>query len=108
MNRALGCLVSEGEIGRKPRRFDIASHMMTPVDAGKPMEQSLPTPIMPQFAEGSPSPAERGLAKARLQKAQTSLPQVTASQPPASPAPEISERIARMTPEERRAMMRIV
>jgi hypothetical protein len=32
ISRALGCLVTQGPIGRAPRRFEIASHQITPLD----------------------------------------------------------------------------
>ncbi len=32
ISRALGCLVTQGPIGRAPRRFEIAAHKITPLD----------------------------------------------------------------------------
>lgn len=32
ISRALGCLVTQGSIGRAPRRFEIAAHKITPLD----------------------------------------------------------------------------
>jgi hypothetical protein len=34
VSRALGCLVTKGDIGTAPRRFDITSHRFTPLVAG--------------------------------------------------------------------------
>ena len=32
ISRALGCLVTQGPVGRAPRRFEIAAHKITPLD----------------------------------------------------------------------------
>lgn len=62
LTRALGCLVSDGRIGRAPRRFDILSAKVTPVVAGR--HADCPAPAR-GFAEDSPAfagppGAERG------------------------------------------------
>jgi hypothetical protein len=36
LTRALGCLVSDGQIGRAPRRFELTSVRMGAIEAGKP------------------------------------------------------------------------
>ncbi len=85
VTRALGCLVSAGDIGRGPRRFDIASDRMEPVIPGarvldpRPSDHELaepPAPWRPQF-------------------------------PPAL-APLLDRPTAPATPEERRARFRII
>lgn len=36
ISRALGCLVSNGQIGRTPRRFELVEARITPITAGEP------------------------------------------------------------------------
>lgn len=50
VTRALGCLVSEGRIGRAPRRFDIVSCRMTDVVAGR--QTARPATLQPAPAPG--------------------------------------------------------
>lgn len=57
--RVLGCLVSEGEIGRGPRRFDILRDELIPVIAGATVLEPSPS----GFAEPS-APWRAALAKA--------------------------------------------
>ncbi|MBW6506829.1 MAG: PAS domain-containing protein [Rhodobacteraceae bacterium] len=47
INRALGCLVSEGQIGRSPRRFTITSVQMSRITAGKPVAPGEVQPVDP-------------------------------------------------------------
>jgi hypothetical protein len=58
VTRALGCLVSEGTIGRAPRRFDVVRTTRLRIVAGLPTGDATPAPA----ALGSPSPV--GLAEA--------------------------------------------
>lgn len=81
VTRALGCLIADGEIGAAPRRFDLVRDAVFPIiDGGTILP---PSPSTIGFAEHAPS-FERSPAPAR---------------PAASPA---------TTPEERRAMFRVV
>ncbi|MFN0113294.1 MAG: PAS domain-containing protein [Paracoccaceae bacterium] len=41
ISRALGCLVTEGAIGRAPRRFDVAEITRLPVEAGRPLRREV-------------------------------------------------------------------
>ena len=50
ISRALGCLVAEGAVGRAPRRFDLASVALTPIEAGKATFKPVPAPAR-GFAE---------------------------------------------------------
>ena len=54
VTRALGCLVSEGRIGRAPRRFDIISCRMTDVVAGR--QSALPAISRPAPVPGLAEP----------------------------------------------------
>lgn len=78
VTRALGCLVSEGEIGQTPRRFDLAGEALFPVIPGAHIIE--PSASITGFAE---SPASWRADTAR-------------------PAPDPT------TPEERRARFRLV
>jgi len=83
VNRALGCLVSEGKIGRTPRRFVVSSAQCSPILAGTPIEASAVSPIqISDLASSAPRHAAPGLAEA---------PSCFAS-----------------TPEARRALLRLV
>ncbi|SDD74006.1 PAS domain-containing protein [Paracoccus isoporae] len=82
VTRALGCLVSQGEIGRGPRRFDVTGDSISPVIEGA-------RPISP-VAEAFEEPAPRWRA-----------PPLPAQRPPAPPP-------RRETPEELRARFHIV
>lgn len=82
VTRALGCIISEGEIGRAPRRFDIQSDAVTPV--------------IPGALALEPSPSATGFGEAA---------------PPWRTAPLLSQPSptrTEETPEERRARFRIV
>ncbi len=51
VTRALGCVISEGEIGRAPRRFDLVSDQVFPVIPGALVLE--PSPSAPGFSEGA-------------------------------------------------------
>lgn len=53
VSRALGCLATQGAIGRSPRRFDITGRRVTPIE----------TPPLPAGAPG-PAPRASGFAEA--------------------------------------------
>ncbi|WP_249275988.1 PAS domain-containing protein [Rhodobacter sp. JA431] len=99
VTRILGCLVAEGAgIGRTPRRFVVDAVHVEPVKQGQPTPAKMPSPVRPEaFGLG-----------ARLPKFGADAPKpATAPQPftavkPARPA------FAARTPEERRAMFRVV
>ena len=79
VTRALGCLVSVGEVGAAPRRFDLIADRADPVIEGA--QVMVPSPSALGFAE-PPTPWR-----------------------PAAPRPRIIEE---ETPEERRARFRII
>ncbi|WP_339107233.1 PAS domain-containing protein [Thioclava sp. GXIMD4216] len=93
INRALGCLVAEGEsIGRTPRRFTVTDARITQVQQGKPTPAELPQPVRPElagFAEDAPVFGH-------------------APRKPRPAAPEMPAAPQMTTPEERRAMFRVV
>lgn len=83
VTRALGCFVAEGAIGRTPRRFTLGEGRIKPLEA-----RVADTPAPLAFAEAQ-----------------------TPYAPPAptdAPRKTPQEHFAEMTPEERRAMFRIV
>lgn len=58
VSRALGCLVSDGPIGRAPRRFDLVEARILKVVAGQPLSMPMSRPIpdpLPELAE-APKP----------------------------------------------------
>jgi hypothetical protein len=78
VSRALGCLVSSGEMGNAPRRFDIARHDIRPLQpgAGPALVPRGPQPLpsrpapAPGFAEGAtgfegPAPGAGAKGKAK-------------------------------------------
>ncbi|MFP1644910.1 PAS domain-containing protein [Pontitalea aquivivens] len=79
ITRALGCLVAEGEIGRRPRRFAISGAEMTPLSSEIPQLEPAPR-------DRAPCAPVAGLAE--------------------PPAPQIPDPA--MTPELRRALLRVV
>ncbi len=83
VNRALGCLIADGPIGRSPRRFTLAATQISPIIAGSPVQRGLPQPVAPRLA--SFAEAQQGY--------------VAAPNPGAAPS---------MTPEARRALLRVV
>ncbi|WP_041527279.1 PAS domain-containing protein [Paracoccus aminophilus] len=83
VTRALGCIISEGEIGRTPRRFDIVSDEVVPV--------------IPGALALDPSPSAAGFNE---------QPSPWRAPPLAAPAPVPVG--AAQTPEARRARFRIV
>ena len=49
ISRALGCLVSEGDIGRAPRRFEVTGAEVAPILQGLPMQRPAdPAQVTPQ------------------------------------------------------------
>ncbi|MDO5613968.1 MAG: PAS domain-containing protein [Paracoccus sp. (in: a-proteobacteria)] len=78
VTRALGCLISEGDIGLAPRRFDLVSEQVTPIIDGA--EVMVPSPSARGFSDDA-APWRK----------------------PAIPTPNLPE-----TPEERRARFRII
>ncbi|MFV0408286.1 MAG: PAS domain-containing protein [Paracoccus sp. (in: a-proteobacteria)] len=84
ITRALGCLVSEGEIGHGPRRFDITEDTVFPVIDGA-------RPIQPH-----PNAFHDEMAPWRV-------PSRTQGEAPTARAPDHGE-----TPDERRARFRVV
>ena len=97
VSRALGCLVTAGEIGRGPRRFDLLEEQVEPVIPGacvlspKPSRHDLADQVDPGPLR--PTPAARAAGGARRESREVSLPLL----------PEIAT-----TPESRRAMFRVV
>lgn len=98
VNRALGCLVAEGEaIGRTPRRFEVAAAQVTPIVQGAPTPAELPQPV------GSRLELDAEMAALLRPRALGDDP--AQPRPVATPVPD---QVARFTPEERRAMFRVV
>jgi len=100
VNRALGCLIADGQIGRTPRRFEVSAVSLSQVVAGAPVPCSLPEPVKPTIAQASRTLPERPSQPRR-------------EVPPRPDFRELDLRAASqketpLTPEERRAMMRIV
>lgn len=71
VNRILGCLQSKGEIGRQPRRFEMAEVQSRPL-LGNPTEQSFDT-----TGKGTPVPAGFAEAKRAYEDANTETPRTT-------------------------------
>ncbi|SOC12010.1 PAS domain-containing protein [Rhodobacter maris] len=96
VTRILGCLVAEGQgIGRTPRRFLVEASHVEPVKVGVPTPAKTPAPVRPEaFGLGERLPH---FGKPAAPVAQ--VPRV--AQPP---KPAFTAR----TPEERRAMFRVV
>ena len=96
VTRILGCLVAEGQgIGRTPRRFLVDAAHVEPITTCTHAPTKLPNPVRPEaFGLGKILPTFSA------QKAPQ--PTVTPPQQPARPASSA------MTPEERRAMFRVV
>ena len=93
VSRALGCLVAEGAHGRTPRRFDVAEIEITPIAFHT--AQARPAPLSPDqlVLNESQTPYEHSAALS-----------------PAAPGSgrTADEHLCEMTPQERRAMFRIV
>jgi hypothetical protein len=92
VSRALGCFVAEGELGRTPRRFDVAHVEMTAIEA-----QSQPLATAP----APPDPHLTGFSESQTRFARGSSATPGA---PTSPTGHLTE----MTPDERRALFRVV
>lgn len=56
ISRALGCLVTEGPIGRPPRRFDLLEARILKVVAGQPLGMPAPRPIPDPVDASSDAP----------------------------------------------------
>ena len=55
VSRALGCLVSKGEIGSGPRRFSVTGHRFAPLTPGTaPAPRPAPKPPAPSESHGAP------------------------------------------------------
>lgn len=103
VNRALGCLVAEGaDIGRTPRRFEVTGAQVTPIVQGAPTPAELPKPVSPAAALGFGEELEAFLPKPRA------VPAEGLTSAPRRPAPPQPAEVAQFTPEERRAMFRVV
>ncbi|WP_134725847.1 PAS domain-containing protein [Paracoccus luteus] len=85
VTRALGCLVTEGEVGRAPRRFDLTAETLTPVIEGARVLD--PSPSAAGFAE-PPAPWR-------------------ADAPPPKPQPGLIDQPV-TTPQARRAAFRVI
>lgn len=94
VTRALGCLVADGQIGRVPRRFDIAAEHSTKVTGA---------------AAAAPLPSRSGAGLAEPARAfQPGPAPAPAPAAPPAPAPEAAPDCETATPEQRRAMLRLV
>lgn len=98
ITRILGCLVAEGQsIGRTPRRFLVDAVRVEPVVAGAPTPAPTPEPVRPEalgFAEGQMPRFGRAPKAPEL--------------PPFPAQPSMRNTLAGRSPEERRAMFRLV
>ncbi|MBV0890399.1 PAS domain-containing protein [Paracoccus sp. Z118] len=88
VTRALGCLVTAGEIGRGPRRFDIVADKVEPVIAGARVL--------------TPQPSDHELAESQ-ELWRASDPFIGRTRASVTPAPDLPP-----TPEERRALFRVI
>nr|WP_111298669.1 PAS domain-containing protein [Paracoccus saliphilus] len=87
VTRALGCLVAEGDPGVAPRRFDlVADEVMPIIEGGTTL---------------APSPSTIGFAEGAARFAPRSRP----APPPADPARSVPQGD---TPQERRALFRVI
>lgn len=74
ISRVLGCLVAEGEIGRAPRRFAIASAALTPITEGRATHSALSAQAVtaaPEFAEPAPAYAAPPVGRGHLRLVKT-------------------------------------
>ncbi|MEX1662271.1 PAS domain-containing protein [Thioclava sp. 15-R06ZXC-3] len=92
VSRALGCFVAEGEIGRTPRRFEVTNVRMTKIEIQAQPATETPAPLRPNL---------QGFSETQTPFGKPPMQNVSA---PKSPR----EHLAEMTPDERRAMFRIV
>lgn len=103
VNRAIGCLVSDGPIGRTPRRFELRSVSLSPVVAGASVQRGLPQAVAPVIAGFTETPA--GFQPMPRQTGLTTVGAI----PGGMQSPAAQKRITEgLSPEERRAMMRVV
>lgn len=107
VTRALGCLIAEGQTGVAPRRFDLISEEISPIiEGGKVLA---PSPSVAGFGEdGAPfarrarrdkpaRPDPSGTVEDNPERAQDGLPEADGLRPSAP-----------RTPEERRAMFKVI
>ncbi|MBZ4022457.1 PAS domain-containing protein [Rhodobacter sp. TJ_12] len=99
VTRILGCLVGEGQaIGRTPRRFLVDAVHVEPIKKGEPTQARTPAPVRPEaFGLG-----------ARLPKFGVDAPKAPSAPQPFTPSKASKPAFAARTPEERRAMFRVV
>lgn len=90
VTRAMGCIISEGEIGRAPRRFDIMAEELTPVIPGALVLE--------------PSPSAAGFTEAPAAPWRAASPAPVAPEGVSEPRPAEGDA----SPEARRARFRIV
>ncbi|RLL70997.1 PAS domain-containing protein [Paenirhodobacter hankyongi] len=92
ITRALGCLVAEGDsFGRPPRRFEVLAAHVEPVLAGAPTPGPLPLPVRPEAI---------GLDAPFFGSRPLDLPEFE--------APLAARPLSDCSPEERRAMFRVI
>ena len=94
-NRALGCLVTEGEIGRGPRRFAIIRQRTEPVRLRAPAPQQNDTGLRAAFAE-----APRAFTPHAIDKVPVTAPAIVPP-PVKAPAPVAQQRPPRGRPQLR-------
>ena len=95
VTRVLGCLVAEGEnIGRTPRRFEVEGADIQQVVTGMPTPSELPKPVSPEVLGFAEEAAPRFGVPPR--------------KAPEAPRATIPAGLATRSPEERRAMFRVV
>lgn len=100
VTRALGCFITESEIGRAPRRFDIESHALEPVIPGA--RTLAPASGFAESAEpwrNPPAAAAAAEPSARPRGAKAGRRKAAAD----SAAPPVAE-----SPEDRRARFRVI
>ncbi|WP_410218761.1 PAS domain-containing protein [Paracoccus sp. (in: a-proteobacteria)] len=101
VTRTLGCIISHGDLGVAPRRFDLIDDEVMPIIEGG--TTLAPSPSAMGFAEEGRTfvPKRRGRSASGQDKPLQGQEQAPLPSPPAN-TPEAS------TPEERRAMFRII
>ena len=103
VNRAIGCLIADGQIGRTPRRFELRTVSLSPVVAGASVQRGTPEPVAPVIAGFSETPA--GFQPAPRKSGPTTV----GANPGAMSVTAAQKRVTEnLSPQERRAMMRVV
>lgn len=92
ISRALGCLVTTGEIGRSPRRFSVLAERIQPLQ-GLAQGETRADPL--RLAQPQPQPMMLP-------------PGLAASQSPFAGPDGATRPLAQLSPEERRALLRVV